>query len=283
MKVSGEHLMTVDEGVEFAMECLSKSDQVVVEEKFVGCEFSLMSFVSGKNVVSMPAVQDHKRAHEGDTGPNTGGMGTYSSADHSLPFLTKDDIDKAHEINVETAEALQKECGEPFKGILYGGFIVTKNGVKLIEYNARFGDPECLNVLPLLDTDFVDICQAVIDGSLSEDMVKFSNKATVCLYITPECYPNSKDLKGEVVEFSDIEDDAIIFYGDISEDDDGTLHLGGSRTAGIVGIGDTISEAQKIALDICEQVKGPVRFRKDIGTEGLISKRIELMEGLTNN
>ncbi|MBT3834998.1 phosphoribosylamine--glycine ligase [Candidatus Peribacteria bacterium] len=283
VKVSGEHLMSAEEGVFFALKCLAGANQVVVEEKFVGSEFSLMSFVSGEQVVSMPAVQDHKRAYEGDTGPNTGGMGTYSSADHSLPFLKQEEIDKAHSINVQTAKALQEECGEPFKGILYGGFIVTKSGVKLIEYNARFGDPECLNVLPLLETDFVDICQAIINGDLNEDMVKFSSKATVCLYITPECYPNSKDLKGKTVEFPDIEDNARIFYGDLSEDDDGALRLGGSRTAGIVGIGDTTSEAQKIALDLCEQAKGPVRFRKDIGTESLIAKRIELMKELRSN
>ena len=254
VKVSGEHLESVDEGVEFAQECLSKSDQVVIEEKLVGCEFSLMSFASGETVVSMPAVQDHKRAFEGDTGPNTGGMGTYSDSNHSLPFLTQGDIDQAHEFNELTAKALSESCGEPFKGILYGGFIVTKRGVKLIEYNARFGDPEALNVLPLLSSDFVSICQAVISGDLNKNLVQFENKATVCLYITPDCYPTSKDRKGEVVTFpSEIPENARIYFGDISEDDDGTLRLGGSRTAGIVGIGDTIEEAQKVALD-CAQL-----------------------------
>ena len=279
VKVSGEHLESVDEGVAFAEECLSKSDQVVIEEKLVGPEFSLMSFASGESVVSMPAVQDHKRAFEGDTGPNTGGMGTYSDANHSLPFLTQNDIDQAHKFNELTAKALNESCGEPFKGILYGGFIVTKRGVKLIEYNARFGDPEALNVLPLLSSDFVSICQSVIDGSLNKNLVQFENKATVCLYITPDCYPTSKDRKGEVVTFpSEIPENARIYFGDISEDDDGVLRLGGSRTAGIVGIGDTIEEAQKVALGICEKVEGPVRFRKDIGTGELIRKKMEVIE-----
>ena len=119
----------------------------------------------------------------------------------------------------------------------------------------------------------------MIDGSLNKNLVQFENKATVCLYITPDCYPTSKDRKGEVVTFpSEIPENARIYFGDISEDDDGVLRLGGSRTAGIVGIGDTIEEAQKVALGICEKVEGPVRFRKDIGTGELIRKKMEVIE-----
>ena len=280
VKVSGEHLSSIDEGVSYALECLEKSEQVVIEEKLIGCEFSLMSFVSGTKVVSMPAVQDHKRAFEGDTGPNTGGMGTYSDANHSLPFLQKKDLDDAHALNVRTAEALLKECGEPFKGILYGGFIATKNGVKLIEYNARFGDPEALNVLPLLTSDFVAICQSVISGTLNTKLVQFERKATVCKYIVPAGYPVNKDQKGQAVTFPKrIPSNARIYFGDLSEDADGTLRLGSSRTAGIVGIGETLAEAEKIAEDLCEKVTGPVRFRKDIGTAELIQKRVEMMKG----
>ncbi len=277
VKVSGEHLQTIDEGVAYAMECIEECGRVVIEEKLIGVEFSLLSFVSGTQVVDMPAVQDHKRAFEGDTGPNTGGMGTYSDANHSLPFLSDADLARAKELNRLTAQALEKECGEPYKGILYGGFIVTNKGVKLIEYNARFGDPEALNILPLLKSDFVDICQAIIDGSLSEDMVQFENKATVCKYITPDTYPESKDRKGESVRFPEIiPENARIFYGDISEDEAG-LHLGGSRTAGIVGIGNSIAEAESIAQKLCEKVGGPIRFRNDIGTAEVISQRTNLM------
>jgi len=278
VKVSGEHVHSNEEGIEYAEKCIEECGRVVVEEKLIGVEFSLMSFASGTQVVHTPAIQDHKRANVGDTGPNTGGMGTYSDADHSLPFLKDSDILKAQELNQLTAEALQKECGEPFKGILYGGFIVTAKGIQLIEYNARFGDPEALNVLPLLNTDFVDICQAVINEELSEDLVRHDKKATVCKYITPDCYPDSKDRKGEVVTFPEIGPEARIYFGDISEDSDGTLHLGGSRTAGIVGIGNSISEAEAIAQSICEKVTGPVRFREDIGTSAIIQKRLELLE-----
>lgn len=281
VKVSGEHLSSIEEGADYAMACLNACGRVVLEEKLVGVEFSLLSFVSGTQVIDMPAIHDHKRAYEGDTGPNTGGMGTYTDADHSLPFLTAEDLAHAKEINRQVAEVLLKECGEAYRGILYGGFMAVRDGVRVIEFNARFGDPEALNILPLLDTDFVDICQAIIHGELRENLVRFAKKATVCKYITPQSYPEKKTERGQPVTFpSPLPANARIFFGDIGKDPDGTLRLGGSRTAGIVGIGDTIAEAEHTAQSLCEQVKGPIRYRKDIGTEALIEKRIQLMQAL---
>ena len=135
VKLSGEHLATIEEGIAYAEECIAECGTVVIEEKLVGCEFSLLSFTSGHGTVDMPAVQDHKRAYDGDTGPNTGGMGTYSDSNHSLPFLEPSDIARASEINRDVAKAIMEECGEPYRGILYGGFIATKKGVQLIENN----------------------------------------------------------------------------------------------------------------------------------------------------
>ncbi len=281
VKVSGEHLASVEEGVDYAVECLGGCGRVVLEEKLVGVEFSLLSFVSGTQVCDMPAVQDHKRAYDGDTGPNTGGMGTYSNADHSLPFLNSNDLALAKAINRRVAEALLTECGEPYKGILYGGFIAVKDGIRVIEYNARFGDPEALNILPLLESDFVEICQAIINGELTEDLVRFANKATVCKYVTARGYPVNKEEKGQAVTLpSSIPDNARMFFFDATKDADGTYRLGGSRAAGFVGIGETLAEAERIAQSLCEQVRGPVRYRKDIGTEKLIDQRIAMMEEL---
>lgn len=283
VKVSGEHLQTIDEGVDYAIDCLEECGRVVIEEKLIGVEFSLLSFVSGTMTVDMPAVQDHKRAYEGDTGPNTGGMGTYSDANHALPFLTRADLARASEINRLTAEALRKECPEHvegYRGILYGGFIAVRDGVKLIEFNARFGDPEALNILPLLSSDFVTICQGIINEELTEDMVRFEKKATVCKYIVPKSYPEGKKEKGMEVTFpKNIPANARIFYGDLSETH-GKLLLGGSRAAGIVGIGKTIAEAEKTAQELCSKVEGPVRFRSDIGTSVLIQKRIDALKEL---
>lgn len=280
VKVSGDHLASVAEGMEYAKECIDEGGRVVIEEKLIGVEFSLLSFVAGTQVVDMPAVQDHKRAYEGDTGPNTGGMGTYTDADHSLPFLAASDLERAKEINRLTAEALLKETGEPYRGILYGGFIAVKDGIRVIEYNARFGDPEALNILPLLSSDLVEICEAITQGTLTEDLVRFDKKATVCKYLTPQSYPVAKDQKGETVAFPPVPANAQLFFGDIAEDDKGVLHVGGSRTAGIVGIGDTIAEAERIAETFCAQVQGPVRHRSDIGTATLIDARRTMMKNL---
>lgn len=280
VKVSGEHLQTINEGIAYAVECIKECGRVVIEEKLIGVEFSLLSFVSGEKAVHMPAVQDHKRAYEGDNGPNTGGMGTYTDANHSLPFLDAADLNAAKSINEQIAKSLMQECGEPYKGILYGGFIAVKNGIKVIEYNARFGDPEALNILPLLESDFVALCQSIIDGSLHEGLSVFSKQATVCKYVTPTSYPEAKNEKGEAVSFPVMPKNARLYFGDISEDDEGKLHLGGSRTAGIVGIADSIERAQEIAETLCAGVQGAVRHRSDIGTRDLVEKRIAMMKTL---
>lgn len=280
VKLSGEHLASIDEGIRYAEECIAECGRVVIEEKLVGVEFSLMSFVSGAQVVDMPAVQDHKRAYEGDTGPNTGGMGTYSCPDHSLPFLEISDLEAAKQINRQIAEALLKECGHAYRGILYGGFIAVRDGVRVIEYNARFGDPEALNVLPILASDFVELCQSMIEGKLDPAFVRFAHQATVCKYITPKSYPEAKIEKGQEVVFPKPTETGRIYYGDITKNDAGRLVLGGSRTCGIVGIGSTLSEAENIAQKMCSEVVGPIRFRNDIGTDALVKERIKFMKKL---
>lgn len=281
VKVMGEHIHSVDEAMLYAQECLGECGQVVIEEKLVGVEFSLLSFVSGETCIDMPAVQDHKRAHLGDTGPNTGGMGTYTDANHSLPFLEPEDLKKASQLNQVVAKALKQECGEDYVGILYGGFIAVKDGIRVIEYNARFGDPEALNILPLLESDFVDLCLSMINGTLKPEDVRFKPAATVCKYIVPKSYPEAKLEKGQLVLLpASVPENARLYYGDISIDDLGNLHLGGSRTVGIVGIAPTIAEAEEIAEKICAQVVGPVRYRSDIATTELLQKRTLIMQAL---
>lgn len=281
VKVSGEHLMTIDMGAKYAMECIEQCGTVVIEEKLIGVEFSLMSFVSGTAIVDMPAVQDHKRANAGDVGSNTGGMGTYSDVGHGLPFLSDDDVKQASEINKKVAKALEQECGTPYKGILYGGFMAVADGIRVIEYNARFGDPEALNVLPLLETDFVAICQAILTGTLTPDLVKFSPLATVCKYVTPKSYPDAKkDVGQKVMIPEEFPENVRIYYGDVHLNETGDILLGASRSIGVVGIGESLVEAEQAAQGICEKIAGPVRFRSDIGTVDSIQKRINLMHKL---
>ncbi len=277
VSVMGDHFETLEEGVMFAKQHAEQDGKVVIEEKFVGQEFSLMSFVDGEHVVDMPVIQDHKRAFEDDKGPNTGGMGTYSYPD-LLPFLTQKDLDEAHEINVKTIQALKQEFGEGYKGVLYGGFIATKNGVRLIEYNVRFGDPEAMNVFSLLETDFVDICQAIIKGNLDELDIRFAKKATVCKYAVPEGYP-SNPVKGEPIEIGPLPEGVNLFYAAVDEHE-GRLLMTGSRAVAFVGVADHIEEAEHLAQQAVESVKGPIFYRKDIGTQALIQKRVEMMKNL---
>ena len=281
VKVSGDHLEGIEEGFLYAVECLEESDHVVVEEKLIGQEFSLISFADGKTLAHMPTVQDHKRAYNGDTGPNTGGMGTYSDANHSLPFLQTTDIQEAHIMNEAVLHALHKETGTEFKGIMYGGFIATKNGTKLIEYNARFGDPEAMNLLPILTTDFVDVCEAIIEGKLFELDVKFSHKATVCKYIVPEGYPDNPKKGGEI-KIGKVPKGVKMYFGSVNETKDG-IFLTGSRAIAFVGIADTIFEAERLAASALLTVDGPVFYRDDIGTQEVIDRKIKLMQALRKN
>jgi len=280
VKVAGDHLKNIKEALEYCEELIEKNSNFVIEEKFIGQEFSLMSFCDGEHLAHTPIVQDHKRAFEGDTGPNTGGMGTYSDSNHSLPFLTEEDIKQAKNINLKTAQALKEKFGEDYKGILYGGFMATKNGVSLIEYNARLGDPEAMNVLSILKSDFVDLCLAIIKGNLTQEHAQFLEKATVCKYAVPEGYPDSP-IKNQKINIEDINNQEQLFLASVDERSDG-LYETGSRTAAFVGVADTIEEAEIITETEITKIKGPLFHRKDIGTKELIEKRINMMKDLRN-
>ena len=278
VKVAGDHLNSHEEALAYCRELVDKGGKFVIEEKLIGQEFSLMSFCDGETLKHMPAVQDHKRAYEGDTGPNTGGMGTYSDADHSLPFLTDENIIQAHEINNATAKALKDKFGDGYKGILYGGFMTTADGVKLIEYNARLGDPEAMNVLSLLESDFIAICQGIVDETLDKVDVQFAEQATVCKYAVPKGYPDNP-IKGEPIDISNIENLERLFYASV-DFKDGQLVEAGSRTVAVVGTANTISKAEKIAEKEISAVEGPLFHRNDIGTDELVQKRVQHMESL---
>ena len=278
VKVSGDHLSSHEEALNYCHKLVNNGGKFVVEKKLVGEEFSLMSFCDGDTLKHMPIVQDHKRAYEGDTGPNTGGMGTYSDADHSLPFLTDEDIVQAQEINNATVKALKNKFADGYKGILYGGFMATATGVKLIEYNARLGDPEAMNVLSLLQSDFLTICQGIVNGTLDRVDVRFSNLATVCKYAVPNGYPD-KPVKGEPINLSNVKNQEGLFYASV-DIKNGQLIEAGSRTAAVVGIANTISDAEKIAEKEISSLEGPLFHRNDIGTDQLIQKRVHHMESI---
>ncbi len=276
VKVMGDQLPDLEAAKAYTVELLEKGP-VVIEERFVGEEFTLQAFVDGKNLAFFPAVQDHKRIYEGDLGPNTGGMGSYTEAGEILPFMLSEDLEKAKQIMEATVKAISEETGAGYQGVLYGQFILTKNGPKVVEFNARFGDPEAMNVIPLIETDFVDIMSAVVNGTLSELPVKFSRKATVCKYAVPAGYPDNPEKDSEVVVGNVGE--ASVYYASVYEKE-GKVYTTGSRSIAVVGRADTIEEAEKIAQNALENIQGKIFFRKDIGTAALIQKRIEHMKEL---
>lgn len=279
--VQGDHFETRQEALQWCTQILKDSGSVIVEEKFDGEEFSLQCLCDGKTVVGTPLVQDHKRRFDGDRGPNTGGMGSYSLPDHVMPFLKPSDIEEGLEITRRVAAALWEETGSPYKGVMYGGFIATKNGAKLLEYNARFGDPEAMNILPLLKTDFVDICHHILNGTLETLKIEFEHKATVCKYVVPKGYglpadhPDAASSRAKIV-VGDV-GAARLYYSSVDQKEDG-LYLSSSRAIGIVGVANTLDAARFIAEEGVKAIAGPVAYRGDIGTDALIRKRVDHMK-----
>jgi len=279
VKVSGEHLSDISEGLKYCKSIIDNSGTFVIEEKLIGEEFSLMSFCDGQNLAHMPAIQDHKRAYEGDIGPNTGGMGCYSDSDHSLPFLKEQEIFEAREINEKVAKALFEHTGKNYKGILYGGFMVTHNGVKLIEYNARFGDPEAMNLLTLLDSDFASVCSNIISGTLNS--VIFRNEASVCKYVVPKGYGSNPSVDATLEVNESYRNYSNLYYAAVNMDKNGIISTTSSRAAALVSSGKTISEAEEKCEKGLKYISGNNLFtRHDIAKPDLIQKRITNMEAI---
>jgi len=255
----------------------SLGGDVVLEEKLLGEEFTLQAFADGNHLIPMPLVQDHKRAFEGDTGPNTGGMGSYSMQDHMLPFVPEKDYRKGLSI-MQSVVAAMERSGSPYKGILYGQFMNTSQGPKVIEFNARFGDPEAMNVLSLLSSDLSEIVCRMAEGSLAASRVMFEPLATVCKYLVPEGYPDSPHAGDPVMLPKNPQ--AFLYYANVEKDAAGSLVTLTSRTLAYVGIGKTLEEAERNAEQAASGVKGAVRYRRDIGTRTLLDRRIAHMKEL---
>jgi phosphoribosylamine--glycine ligase len=254
--------------------------KVILEERLVGEEFTLQAFVDGTMVVGMPSVQDHKRAYEGDTGPNTGGMGSYSDAGYLLPFLTQKDYDEGLWIMEDVVSAIKDETGEAYRGFLYGQFMATKDGVKVIEFNARLGDPEAMNVLSVLETDLTEVCRNIAGGTL-EDNVNFAKKATVCKYMVPEGYPDKplNNVEVSVDEKKIRQLGGQVYYASVREEK-GKILTSKSRAIGVLGVADSISDAEAVVEESMKHIKGKLFYRRDIGTKPLVEKRINHMKEL---
>jgi phosphoribosylamine--glycine ligase len=270
VKVIGDQV-TREEAKAYLRE--SEYDRVVLEERLVGEEFTLQAFVANGELRTTPAVQDHKRAYEGDEGPNTGGMGSYSDATPELPFMTAADYDAAVDVLEATVDAL-----DGYKGVLYGQFMLGADGPKVVEFNARFGDPESMNTLPVLETPFLDVLTAARDGdSLPE--LSFSPQATVCKYAVPEGYPTSPDAGARIEVDESSVGDALLFYASVDERENG-LYTTTSRSFAVVGHGDDVAAAEERAEAALAGVDDGFHVRHDIGTADLIQRRVDHMNDL---
>lgn len=240
-------------------------NEIVVEEFLEGPEVSVLSFTDGKTIVPMISSMDHKRANDGDKGPNTGGMGCIAPN----PFYTEEIAKRClDEIFVPTIDAMNKE-GRTFKGCLYFGLMITEDGPKVIEYNCRFGDPETQVVLPLLESDLLEIMIAVREGRLSEDIVKFSKKSACCVVMASGGYPNEYE-KGYEIKIGEISDNSIVYIAGAKRKYDKLITNGG-RVLGLTAIDDTLEGAVSDAYDNIEKISfKKAYYRKDIGSKALI-------------
>jgi len=277
--VQGADFASPAEGAVYAKSILIQGQRVLLEEKLDGEEFSQMAFVTDSGVYPMPAVQDFKRAREGDQGGNTGGMGSYSQRDHLLPFLSSADRDRSIGILEKTAAAMRAE-GLSYRGILYGGFMLTANGPRLLEFNARFGDPEGINALTLYEEgNFADLLYGVASGKVDPNLVQFRRRATVVKYVVPPGYGDRSKPGGLVtVDAAAIEAAGVhLIYGSVDAAGPATVRLGTSRGIALVGEASAIHEAGSRVEAALAFVQGEYYVRHDIGTKEDLARRWEHM------
>ncbi|HIT51608.1 MAG TPA: phosphoribosylamine--glycine ligase [Candidatus Aveggerthella excrementigallinarum] len=238
---------------------------VVIEECMVGPECSLLAFVTGGKAFCMATAQDHKRAFDGDCGPNTGGMGVYSP----VPIVTDEEL--AAMVNVmETSAAATARApfAHDYRGVLYGGFMLTEEGPKVLEFNARFGDPETQVVLPRLKSDLVDVMWAVANGRPEDVELAWSDQWAVCVVLASEGYPGSYE-KGKVILGVDDAEElegVKVFHAGTAHNADGELITNGGRVLNVVALADTFTEARELAYEACDRIEFEGKqYRSDIG------------------
>ncbi|RUT30464.1 phosphoribosylamine--glycine ligase [Paenibacillus zeisoli] len=245
----------------------SAGSQVVIEEFMTGQEMSILAFVDGETVRPMSAAQDHKQVFDGDKGPNTGGMGTYSP----LPHIADSIIEEAIETIIKpTAKAMVSE-GRSFRGVLFAGLMITPDGKpKTIEFNARFGDPETQVVLPRLKSDLLEIFLAAVNGTLDQVEIEWSDEAAVCVVLASPGYPASYP-KGLVISGLEQVQDALVFHAGTAKNADGEWVTNGGRVLGVVGLGRDIAEARSKAYAEAERIAFEGKhFRTDIAAKALV-------------
>ena len=242
----------------------SAGNTMVIEEFMTGREVSVLCFCDGTTIKPMTSAQDHKRAKDGDQGLNTGGMGTFSPS----PFYTKEIDEYCMENIYKPTMAAMKAEGREFKGVLFCGLMMTPNGVKVLEYNARFGDPEAQVVLPRMKNDIIDVMEACVDGTLDTIDLQFEDNACVCVVLASDGYPVKYEKGFKITGFEkfDGKDDYYCYHAGTKFDDDGNIVTNGGRVLGITATGATLKEARAKAYEATEWVQFDNKYmRHDIG------------------
>lgn len=238
---------------------------ILIEDKLEGEEVSLLCFCDGKTARPLSSAQDHKRALDGDKGPNTGGMGAYSPA----PALPDKDLEKITELVIRPILKEMAERGHPFKGVLYAGLMMTSDGPKVLEYNVRFGDPECQPLLMRLENDLAEIMLACAEGRLERADFTFSDKAALGVVLAAEGYPGKYPKNLPIAGLENLGPDVQAFHAGTYYNEDG-LHSNGGRILCVTALGEDLRRARENAYAAIEKISIPgSRFRKDIGDKGL--------------
>lgn len=249
--------------------------RVVIEEYLTGHEVSVLAFTDGKTVIPMISAQDHKRAYDDDKGPNTGGMGAIAPS----PYYTDEIRQRTEREIIYPTVAAMAADGRPFKGVLYFGLMLTDEGPKVLEYNARFGDPETQAVLPILKSDLVEIMEAIIDERLDEITVEWSDKAAACVVLASGGYPSTYNT-GYPIEGLDVitDSDVMVFHAGTRRQGN-TFYTAGGRVLGITAIADNLEKALGKAYENIKRISfQDMHYRKDIGKAAISSRQTTACE-----
>lgn len=268
--VVAEELEDAEEAVRdcFAGDFGEAGSVVVIEEMLEGPECSMLAFLSGGKALCMPCAQDHKRAYDGDRGPNTGGMGVYSP----VPCVTPELEERMQAIMAQAAAATAQDFDDHYQGVLYGGFMLTPEGPKLLEFNARFGDPETQVIMPRMESDAALVFKAVADNNLDSLDLSWSSQCAVCVVLASEGYPGAYE-KGKVIlgiEEAEELEGVTVFHAGTAFNADGELVTNGGRVLNVVAMADSFEEARDLAYEACDKINFEGKqYRRDIALRAL--------------
>ncbi len=276
VRVIGQQLESKEDAFSYVEEIFKEKigglPYLIIEEKITGEEFTIQAFVDGEDIVGMPAVRDYKLQREGEQGLNTPGMGSYSAANHLLPFLDRETYDEALAVMRDVLTVMRREHGAVYRGFLSGQFMLTSDGLKLLEFNARPGDSELLNMTPILQTDFLEICRAIAEQQLGELDISFKEEATVCKYVVPEGFPHPAGATEVHVDTDRIHEKGGHLFQSCFEVNEHRYEPS-PRLFAVTATADSIYDAEKRCEACLQHVTGDGLFhRRDIGTPVLTER-----------